>query len=306
MSDASPKSVTPSEPSLRWVVKSNDFVLARYDWTANMQRVVYMMIAQLDMHREEFAFQKVSVAELVDLSGVSTNARGKIAREAAAALLDQKIEIVGADGAYFGVNLMSMARYEPGSGYVEARFNQDMKPYLLQLRANFTQARLEQVMKLSSPYSMRFYEILRTFEGYRRCRTFALEDLRRMFALEDKYPRFQDFKRRVIEPAKKELAEKTDLTFDYKTVRRGGAICGVTLVVRPSHPRDLFSGVAAASEGAAFDLDAALAKLSDGEREVLEEEARRRLPEGFAVEAAVRAEMGTLLREAAGDQPDAT
>lgn len=201
-----------------WVVKSNDFVTARYDWTALQQRMVLMMIAQLDYDAEDFGNQKIQIAELIEKANLKGNSHYERAVEAAEVLLDQKIHVQQENGRWRGYNLLSYV--EPGPGYVIARFNPDMRPFLLQLRRRFTKYMLEHAMRFQSPYSTRIYELLKQFDdiGYR---TISIEQLRTILALEDKYPRFYDFKRRVLEQAKKEINKDTDVEFKYKVLRKG-------------------------------------------------------------------------------------
>ena len=46
--------------------------------------------------------------------------------------------------------------------------------------------------------------------------TFTFTKLKEMFQLTDKYPRTPDFIKRVIEPAKRELDEKSPFSFEYR------------------------------------------------------------------------------------------
>src|SRR5690606_32316096 len=124
-----------------WVVKANELINARYDWTVLQQRMVLMMIAQLDMDADDFGNQTIEVGELLDKGQVSGHAYYERAAEAAHVLLDQKIFIRQPSGRWRGYNLLSYV--EPGPGYVIARFNPDMRPFLLQLKRRFTKYMLE-------------------------------------------------------------------------------------------------------------------------------------------------------------------
>jgi hypothetical protein len=121
---------------------------------------------------------------------------------------------------YQGFNCMSTCRYVEGSGYIEAKFNDDMEPFLLQLRRRFTMYRLKNFMRLSSQHSMRMYELMKMREGMRYLRI-SVEELREMLCCEHTYERFSDFKRYVLERARKEIKETCDIYFTYKVERDG-------------------------------------------------------------------------------------
>lgn len=201
-----------------WVVKANELINARYDWTVLQQRMVLMMIAQLDMDADDFGNQTIEVGELLDKGQVSGHAYYERAAEAAHVLLDQKIFIRQPSGRWRGYNLLSYV--EPGPGYVIARFNPDMRPFLLQLKRRFTKYMLENVMRFQSPYSTRIYELAQQYADIGH-RTIPLDALREMLAVEDKYPRFYDFQRRVLDQAQKEVNKFTDLDLRYDVIRDG-------------------------------------------------------------------------------------
>lgn len=59
-------------------------------------------------------------------------------------------------------------------------------------------------------------------QGLRQLRI-SVDELRRTLALENKYNRFTDLRKRVIEQARKELCEKADIYFTYKVYRQNNS-----------------------------------------------------------------------------------
>ena len=221
--------MTPTTSRRAWVVKSNDLINARYDWTALQQRMILLMIAQLDMADEDFGTQRIDIAELVDRSGLSSNAYYERAAEAAEVLLDQKIYVRTDAGHWRGYNLLSFV--EPHPGHINARFNPDMRPFLLQLKRRFTRYILGHVLRFQSPYSVRIYEMAMQFQDIGH-RTLPLDDLRETLDVASKYPRFYDFKRRVLDQAVKEIARYTDHVVTYDVLKEGRTPTAVRLHIR--------------------------------------------------------------------------
>ena len=212
-----------------WVVKSNDLINARYDWTALQQRMILLMIAQLEPSDEDFGTQRIDIADLVDRSGLSGKAYYERAAEAAEVLLDQKIFVRTDAGRWRGYNLLSFV--EPHPGHINARFNPDMRPFLLQLKRRFTRYILGHVLRFQSPYSVRIYEMAMQFQDIGH-RTLPLDDLRETLDVATKYPRFYDFKRRILDQAVKEIARHTDHVVTYDVVKDGRTPTAVVLHIR--------------------------------------------------------------------------
>jgi plasmid replication initiation protein len=122
---------------------------------------------------------------------------------------------------YDYIPLMAKAGYDGELGGVVATFNPLIMPYLLQLRenGNFTLAALDELRKLKSPDSARIYWLLREYADFGE-RTVSLSQLRFMLDLtESEYPRFSNFKVRILDKAQTELA-KTDMPFTYELERQ--------------------------------------------------------------------------------------
>ena len=65
---------------------------------------------------------------------------------------------------------------------------------------------------------MRMYELM---SGQKRPLEFIFEDLKQRFKLKDKYSKVNDFKRWVLDIAKKELDESSPYSFNYIEVKGG-------------------------------------------------------------------------------------
>ena len=94
-----------------------------------------------------------------------------------------------------------------------------MKPYLLQLHERFTQFELMYTLAMKSQYSIRLYEILKSYE-YKHNIILTIDELKKqLFAT--KYTRYPDFKRYVLEKALKEIDDLSDLNVSYKIIKEG-------------------------------------------------------------------------------------
>ena len=206
------------------VVKANQLIRGRINWTKLEHRVVAMLVAQLSQEDETFEMQRVHISELMDMAQVSSHDIYNRAEVVCRKLLNQKVHVrtrtEEGRRMYQGYNCLSTCRYVEGSGYIEAKFNDDMKPFLLQLKRQFTMYRLQNFMQLSSQHSMRVYELIKMQEGLRHL-CLSVEELREVLCCKHTYGRFSDFRRHVLERARTEIKETCDTYYTY-TVERDG------------------------------------------------------------------------------------
>lgn len=208
----------------KFVVKSNRMVRARTELTKLEHQVVAGLIAELKKQDTEFDVVTIQVKDLIRKAGTASQEFYNRGKEICQGLLDQKIEVQRTDEdgnrTYRGVNLFSMCEYEEGRGAIKARFTEDMRPFLLQLKNRFTMYLLQFFLRLDRKHSMRIYELLKMME-FVSVLKISVEELREVLGLLDKYNSFSHLKKHVIETAREEIAEKTDIRFTYHVERDG-------------------------------------------------------------------------------------
>lgn len=220
------------------IVKANKLVQAKMPLTKLEHRVVAMLISQLDRGDEEFGFQKLHIRNLKKTS--QQKELGSLyqrAEKICSSLLEKKLEIkTEEDGkrVYDGISLMNRCKYKEGDGYIEAKFNEEMKPYLLQLKRRFTMYDAGYYVPLRSTHSMRIYELLKMREGVSVLRI-SVEELRDILGLQDKYEYFSHLEHHVIQKAQEEVDEKTDISFTYDKEKDGRSVKRVKFFIHSNN-----------------------------------------------------------------------
>ena len=102
------------------------------------------------------------------------------------------------------------------SGYITVRIDTDIWKAMVDFTKGFRAFDLNIAMKLQSKYALRLYQLLSRQD---HPLTYTIEDLKKQWGLEDKYPRPDDFIKRTIIPAKEELDAVSPYTFDYVPVK---------------------------------------------------------------------------------------
>lgn len=227
------------------IKKSNDLIEARYRLTLGEQRLVLLLASQIGKDDKDFNFYEIKISDFAEMFDLKTDKSlyekvEKIADD----LLGKKLYLKNDSKNFEGTVWLSYVKYIRGSGTIKVRFDDCLKPYLLQLKHSingFTQYKLHTVLNFKSSYSIRLYELLKMevwkaekaqknqFE-----KTFALDEYRQTLGIDKKaYPVFADFRRWTIDPPVKEISEQTELNiFETKYIKTGRKITGITFVVK--------------------------------------------------------------------------
>jgi len=102
--------------------------------------------------------------------------------------------------------------------YVQFKIHAEVYQAILDFSKGFRKYELITAMNFESSYAMRFYEL---FSEKKEPITYSIEKLKIMFKIEDKYGRVNDFFRKVIDAAKKELDEHSPYSFEYVPIKEG-------------------------------------------------------------------------------------
>lgn len=132
-----------------------------------------------------------------------------------------------------GPILSDVEREEETETQAEVRF--EFSPAMRQAIANSTHWAVisrRAVLAFESRYALRLYTLLSLRAGLRKAtEQFSDDDLRELLGVPSgKLRRWQDLKRKAIEPALAEVNHLTGLTAGYTPIKRGRQIIGVTLV----------------------------------------------------------------------------
>lgn len=209
------------------VAKSNELVRARHSFTTTEQRILVSMVAKLDRGTTEFPVQKIRIDDICELAGTDSSNMYRRIDEITDNLVEKTVDIrkrdeEGRETGFRKYPVFQTCEYDKGSGYIRAQFNDKMSPFLLRLKERFTLYLVTVFLRLRSKYSTQIYEILKMRQGLCRYKV-SVEEFRRTLNLEDKYSRFYQLKRRVIEQAREEMREKADIYFTYKVQRKNNS-----------------------------------------------------------------------------------
>jgi len=215
------------------LVKSNPVINARYDLSTIQVKILLHMISKIDHTKDRLDTITISVQEFKKITGISTTAiYSRINIELDNFL--KKTIYNKFDGGLINTTIIAGYTYNNGLGKFNIDFSPTLTPYLLQLKTNFTVIDIRSLLQLKSIYAIRFYEFCKESERLGTFK-FEVEKLKDILGLGDRYAKYTDFRKRVINVAQKELQETSDLFFSYEEKKKANT---VVLLVFTIHRND--------------------------------------------------------------------
>lgn len=217
------------------VIQSYLLTSARYDFDVYEKRILYRLVElcqpqiQGQKLNDRFTINedlwgnrdvKVPISYLLKDEQDKHHSRIKTALER----LNEKRFEYEDDKKWKIIRLIEMPEINKYSEFVEFKIHPEIYQAVLNFSKGFRKFELVTAMSFESTYAMRFYEL---FSEKKSPITYSIEKLKIMFKIEGKYKQVNDFFKRVIDPAKKELDKSSPYSFEYSAVKEGRRITSI-------------------------------------------------------------------------------
>ena len=224
------------------VVKSNSLIQASYKLSLNEQRLILLAISGLNSKRvanrpgfNQVDGIRITAEEFREAWNLSSKDAYTALKDATNELYERSIvEIKGKHTTKD--RWVCRVAYHDGEGWAELSFSPHITPHLTSLGKNFTEYRLGQVANLRSTYAVRLFEWCIQFvdNGWL---IIPLDDLVQRLGVA--YTRYADIRRKVIEPAVKELQAKSNLDIKWEPVKEGRSVKSIRFTFKEQDQRKL-------------------------------------------------------------------
>jgi len=219
------------------VKKHNDIIEAKGRLSETAQKMLAMLIAMIQVDDTELERYALHIETYKKEIGATNNEISFYVKQAEE-LMKNPFRIGKAL-----YNWCSKVDYGSLEGYIIFDIHKDLKPYFLQMKNNFTTYNIVNVMKLKGDYTLRLYEIfIMKYSKYihynSRSKSYTFEikidELRSIINIPKSY-RYNNIKVQILEVAKKQFKEKTDIQFDYKEQKIGRRVDRLIITVRENN-----------------------------------------------------------------------
>jgi len=223
----------------RWVTMSNALIRAGHGLTLAEKRIVATAVSKLDSRRVlkpgEVPRTMITAAEYADVAECSMTTAYEALQGAAKRLFERKITFYESAHKRNGKALpptqvkmrwVGSVKYQDGEGWVELAWWPEIVPHLIGLKKQFTTYQLQQASALRSIYSWRLLELLARFKNTGWAE-YTIEDFNVSMDAPPSLSDFAQVKRRIIEPAVKELTQKDGWIIKWEAVKAGRKVKAV-------------------------------------------------------------------------------
>ena len=201
------------------VTKHNDLIEASYMLNLEEQRLLLLCIAKIDSQKTMPDQITISASEFGENFGLCTKNAYRQLKAATNDLYERDIKI-RKDKKQIRMRWVYCVNYHDGEGKVTLKFSPTIVPYLCQLQGIFKSYQLKNICSIKSTHSIRLYELVNQWRDTGK-RFVRVDDFKDMLQLGDKYERYVDLRKWVIEPAIRELNSKSDLIISFQPEKEG-------------------------------------------------------------------------------------
>ena len=216
------------------VYKSNQVVEASYKLSLNEQRVILACIGQVDSKEKLLVTDKfeLSAKDFAKLFSVSEDRAYHALIEVTDSLFNRYLVI---ENPFFDdpsihklkTRWISSIYYRTELGKIVLCFAHEILPYLSELKGSFTKYELKYIGNMTSIYGIRLYELLMQWKNTGK-REIEIDWLKKQFELDASYERMFDLKKRVIDPAIKDINEHSNFTISWTQRKTGRKVTHLT------------------------------------------------------------------------------
>lgn len=209
------------------IYQHNAITSGRYDYSACMLDILFMILSCLENNKREYI---ISAKDIESITGRNWNYQQL---KGSTELIGSRMFEIETPKSYKQIWLFSSIEYLKGTGTFEVILNDKALPYFFELKNNFTSLQLKSVLNCTSKYAKRLYALACQWRSVGQKR-FEIADLKNILGLinkkgEEQFTEITAFKNKVLEIAKKQINEHTDIQFDYELTKKGRAFHWVTI-----------------------------------------------------------------------------
>lgn len=226
------------------VAKSNELIYrSLYDLSLMEQRILLCMISTIDSRPvelrenvDERLVYEFDVDTFCNLFNIKKRGSLQLIAAAAKGLRDHSFWRENANGKLETIAWADKAFVDKEKGVITLIFSDDVKPYLLNLSANFTHYELYRVLRFKSKHTLIIYDLIKAACGINHnlpgTYKVTVDELQKRVGVKrDKngnavyqYTDFYNLKARIIEPTIAEINKFTDLAVTVEYIKKGRSV----------------------------------------------------------------------------------
>ena len=212
-------------PSEKKIKQHNTITSGRTDYSACQLDVLFMLLACIDDSDAPNKRYNIRVKDIELITGRKWNYQQLL--ESNEEMMSRVFKIEEADGLR-QIVLFSEIKYLDGTGSFDMVINEPARPYFFELKNNYTLLELKSALSCTSKHAKRLYSLACQWRGTGG-HTYGIGELKELLGLKDprgkepeQYTKVSQLKEKVLDLAKRQINEHTDIVFDYELLKVRG------------------------------------------------------------------------------------
>lgn len=215
------------------VIQHNNLVESRYRLSLQEKRLMLFLMSRIKSDDDSFRKIEISIQELANIMELDSKNIYRDMAKVTKNMIGRVLSIRNLDeDSLLQVPWIASAKYLYGKGIIKFKISEELAPYLLKIKNQFTVIRLSDLMRFKSIYSLRIYELLKQYESI-GCRKIALDQLRLSCGIpETRLNIMANFRIKVLDIAKREINEKSDILIEWDFIKRARKCVGIEFHIK--------------------------------------------------------------------------
>ena len=209
--------LTVGEIQNKRIRKANDLIQkSAFSLNAQQQKMILYLIAQIKPTDKEFTEYTFNLAEFANVCGIVYHDNLTDLKTAIKKVADKSMFLKFGEEERL-IRWLDSVIINERKGELRIKFNEQLRPFLLELKKNYTEYSLLYPLYFKHKYTIRLYEWLKSIH-YEKKEPFSyrceLEDLYRIMGAEAYENRYSMFLQRALKPACREINEVSDIKLE--------------------------------------------------------------------------------------------
>jgi len=208
----------------------NNFIEAIYSLSVDAKKLLLSIILHIN-DRNRIVLHRNDILEEIgiDLKNLNTKHKEEIIEELMTKIIT--IRDLNNPENWEKYQLLKSTKYK--DGFLYTSIYPELLPYFEEAQKRlFTKFNIQNIKPLTSIYAIRMYELCKRFYKDSSHAQIPIDQLKKILQIENKYKQISDFRKRVLDVAKKQINKNTDLEIDFELIKEGKKYTKVHFIVK--------------------------------------------------------------------------
>lgn len=229
--------------SSNYVVQANTLIGGKQALKLNSAKLIRAAIMQIVKEDEDLNPYIITIKEFADLLQIDISNVYKCADEITNDIIRNPVYIKKIDGKnikWIKIPWVTRCEYNSDMG-IAIKLNDELKPFLINLKKHYTQYTLQEVLAMKSVYAIRIFEMIQSrimSKVLPKKGTeieISVQEIKECCDCADKYSTFSNFKIKVLDKAKEEINRVTMYYMDYSYIKSGKSVVAIKFYINMSY-----------------------------------------------------------------------